>query len=169
MTAPDPSAARDVGVLYADHHSWLQQWLRARLGNACDAADLAHDTFLRVLDRRRVVADIIEPRAFLTTVARGILVNWYQRRALESSFLDALAALPEAEAPSPEQRHLILETLAQVDAMLDSLPPRARQAFLLSQLDGLKYEDIASRLGCSLISVKRYMKQAFLACLCLLD
>ncbi|MCA1323626.1 sigma-70 family RNA polymerase sigma factor [Herbaspirillum sp. alder98] len=168
MTAPDLSAARDVGVLYTDHHSWLQQWLRARLGNACDAADLAHDTFLRVIERRRV-AEINEPRAFLTTVARGILVNWYQRRALESAFLEALAALPEAEAPSPEQRYLILETLTQVDAMLDSLPPRARQAFLLSQLDGLKYDDIATRLGCSLISVKRYMKQAFLACLCLMD
>jgi RNA polymerase sigma-70 factor (ECF subfamily) len=168
MTASDQSATRDVGVLYADHHSWLQQWLRTRLGNACDAADLAHDTFLRILDKRRL-DDINEPRAFLTTVARGILVNWYQRRALERSFLDALATLPEPEVPSPEQRHLILETLAQVDAMLDSLPPRARQAFLLSQLDGLKYEDIATRLGCSLISVKRYMKQAFLACLCLMD
>ncbi|MDD3484875.1 sigma factor, partial [Azovibrio restrictus] len=33
--------------LYRDHHGWLQGWLRRRLGNAHEAADLAQDTFLR--------------------------------------------------------------------------------------------------------------------------
>ena len=37
--------------------------------------------------------------------------------------------------------------------------------FLLSQLEGLTYDAIAVRLNVSLTSVKRYMKQAFLACL----
>ena len=35
--------------LYAEHHGWLRGWLRGRLGNAFDAADLAHDTYLRIL------------------------------------------------------------------------------------------------------------------------
>lgn len=165
-TTPEPGA--DIGALYADHHGWLQGWLRAKLGNAFDAADLAQDTFTRIL-AGRVVADIHEPRAFLRTVAKGILVNWYQRQALESSYLEALAQLPEPQAPSPEQQHIILETLCQVDAVLDALPARVKRAFLLSQLEGLKYEEIAQQLDCSLISVKRYMKQAFLACLQLME
>ncbi|MCW5618761.1 MAG: hypothetical protein KIS65_06080 [Nitrosomonas sp.] len=37
-----------IHVLYTDHHSWLYSWLRRKLGNACDAADLAHDTLLRL-------------------------------------------------------------------------------------------------------------------------
>lgn len=168
MTAQKLCSQSEFGTLYAEHHGWLHHWLRAKLGNTFDAADLAHDTFLRVLAGRSV-HDIHEPRAYLTTIAKGILVNWYQRRALESSFLDALASLPEAEVPSTEHQHIILETLAQVDAMLDTLPLRAKQAFLLSQLEGMKYEDIATRLGCSLISIKRDMKQAFLACLTLMD
>jgi RNA polymerase sigma-70 factor (ECF subfamily) len=64
---------------------------------------------------------------------------------------------------------LILETLHEIDAMLDSLPALVRRAFLLSQLAGMKYEDIAEQLGVSLITVKRYMKQAFLQCLKLVD
>lgn len=168
LSASDHATAADFGQLYAQHHGWLQQWLRARLSNAFDAADLAQDTFTRVLAGREVAA-IHEPRAYLTTIAKGILVNWYRRRALESSFLEALALLPEPEAPSPEQQHIILETLAQVDAVLDSLPPKAKRAFLLSQLEGLRYEEIAAVIGCSLVSVKRYMKQAFLACLTLME
>lgn len=68
-------------------------------------------------------------------------------------------------APSPEQRALVLETLHEIDAMLDALPPIVRRTFLLSQLDGVKYEDIAQQLEISLTSVKRYMAQAFRQCL----
>lgn len=71
--------------------------------------------------------------------------------------------------PSPEQRLLVLETLHEIDALLDSLPRLVKRAFLLSQIGGLKYDDIASQLGVSLITVKRYMKQAFLQCLSLVD
>lgn len=164
----DTAAKPDIAVLYSDHHRWLQGWLRGKLGNAFDAADLAQDTFARILAGRSAT-EIHEPRAYLTTIAKGILVNWYQRKALESSYLEALAQLPEQLAPSPEQQHIILETLCQIDAMLDALPARVKRAFLLSQIEGLKYEEIAGRLGCSLISVKRYMKQAFLACLTVMD
>jgi RNA polymerase sigma-70 factor (ECF subfamily) len=34
--------------LYSENNGWLKSWLRTRLGNAADASDLAHDTFLRV-------------------------------------------------------------------------------------------------------------------------
>lgn len=150
--------------MYLAHHGWLQAWLRKKLGNPCDAADLAQDTFIRILAARNAVT-IDEPRAYLTTVARGVLINWYKRQALERAYLDALALMPEPEAPSPEQRAIILQTLHEIDAMLDALRPVARKVFLLSQLEGMKYEDIAALTGVSLTSVKRYMRQAFRQCM----
>lgn len=156
-----------VEALYSDHHGWLYNRLRRRLGNAMDAADLAHDTFARILASKVTVFN--EPRAYLNCVAGGILANWCKRKSLERAYLAALEQLPAPEAPSPETRLLILETLHEIDAMLDSLPALVRRAFLLSQLAGMKYEDIAEQLGVSLITVKRYMKQAFLQCLKLVD
>lgn len=150
--------------MYLAHHGWLQAWLRKKLGNPCDAADLAQDTFIRILAARNAVT-IDEPRAYLTTVARGVLINWYKRQALERAYLEALALMPEPEAPSPEQRAIILQTLHEIDAMLDALQPVARKVFLLSQLEGMKYEDIAALTGVSLTSVKRYMCQAFRQCM----
>ncbi|CAM4089324.1 HTH luxR-type domain-containing protein [Comamonas aquatilis] len=168
MSSSLSSSSQDIATLYTDHHGWLQGWLRRRLANACDAADLAQDTFVRILGARDLKT-IETPRAYLTTVAKGVLVNWYRRQALEQAYLEALALLPEPEAPSPEQRALVLETLQQIDAMLDQLPPLVRRTFLLSQLDGMKYEDIAQQLDLSLSSVKRYMAQAFRQCLQLLE
>jgi RNA polymerase sigma factor (sigma-70 family) len=168
MAADSALQHPQIQTLYCDHHGWLQGWLRKKLGNSCDAADLAQDTFARLLTARNPEV-IAQPRAYLTSVAKNILVNWYQRQALERAYLEALAVMPEPEAPSPEQRLVILQTLHEIDAMLDSLKPLARRAFLLSQIEGMKYEDIARELGVALVTVKRYMQQGFRGCLALMD
>lgn len=155
---------RSVEALYVGHQGWLYAWLQRKLGNRVDAADLMHDTFMRLLAAKSL-PDLAEPRAYLTCVAKGIMINWYQRQALERAYLAALAQLPEPLVPSPEHRHLILETLHEVDALLNTLPPLVRRAFLLAQLSGMKYDDIALQLDLSLTTVKRYIKQAFLQCL----
>ncbi|KAA0182607.1 sigma-70 family RNA polymerase sigma factor [Cupriavidus cauae] len=162
---PAPSRSTTLHALYCDHHGWLHGWLRKRLGNDCEAADVAHDTFLRVYAGPRALDHLSEPRAFLTHVAKGLVVDLYRRRAVEKAYLDSLAQLPEALAPSPETRALVLEALHRIDAMLCAMPVRAREIFLLSQLDGLTYAEIAARQGISLRTVKRQMRDAFLACL----
>lgn len=149
-------------AMYASHHGWLLGWLRRRLGSAADAADLAHDTFLRVLLQAR--PDIREPRAFLSTVASGILANFYRRRDVEQAFLRSLANLPEAQSPSPETRAIVLETLVEIDRRLAGLPAPVRRAFLLAQVDGMKQSEIALTLGVSLPTVQRYVARALLQC-----
>lgn len=159
------SPQRHLHVLYREHHGWLETWLRRRLDNRWDAADLSQDTFVRAMGSPAVLADLREPRAWLLTICKRLLVNFYNRRSLEQAYLEALAQVPEALAPSPEQRWLVLETLQALDELLDGLPPSVRRAFLLSQLEGLGYRDIAERLAVSERTVKRYMAQAYEHCL----
>ncbi|VVO84850.1 MULTISPECIES: sigma-70 family RNA polymerase sigma factor [Pseudomonas] len=151
--------------LYRDHRGWLEGWLRRRMGSACDAADLSQDTFLRLLASSQRIADLQEPRAYLLTVGKRLLSNFYQRRSLEQAYLNALASLPEDCVPSPEQRWLLLETLQALDELLDGLPRAVRRAFLWSQLEGLTYQQIAERLNVSERTIKRYMAQAYEHCL----
>lgn len=152
-------------ALYRDHRSWLENWLRQRMDNGWDAADLSHDTFVRVLASAQPLADLREPRAYLLTVGKRLLSNFYTRRSLEQAYLDALAQLPEDSVPSPEQRWLLLESLQALDELLDGLPAVVRRAFLWSQLEGLGYREIAERLKVSERTVKRYMAQAYEHCL----
>lgn len=153
--------SEQVKSIYDAHHGWLECWLRKKLGNASDAADIAQDTFVRVLARETAIR---EPRAMLTTIAQGMVANFYRRRDIELAYEQALAAWPEQHAMSPETRAIMLETLVEIDALLNSLPPLVREAFLLSQLDGMGQADIATRLGISLATVKRYIAKAMLHC-----
>ncbi|MDY0962578.1 MULTISPECIES: sigma-70 family RNA polymerase sigma factor [Massilia] len=154
-----------IQLLYKDNHGWLCRWLRQRLDSADDAVDLAHDTFLRLLRRPDEVPGIVEPRAFLATIARGLLNDHWRRRTLEQAWLETLAALPEDVAFSPEQLVSMQQELQQLDAMLGQLAPKAREVFVLSQLEGLTYVQIAARTGLSDRTVKRYMAQGFELCL----
>ena len=163
MSSTPLLSAPDVSDLYSDHHGWLQGWLRRKMGNACDAADLAHDTFLRVLARRDMPR-LLAPRAYLGAIARGLVADFFRHKDIERAYLDALAALPDAHAPSPESRAIVLEALVAIDTMLDGLKPAVRQAFLLSQLDGLTYEQIARQLGVTKRTVSNYMCTAIEHC-----
>ena len=153
--------SEQVKSIYDAHHGWLECWLRKRLGNASDAADLAQDTFVRVLTKEMAIR---EPRAMLTTIAQGMVANFYRRRDIELAYEQALAAWPEQHAMSPETRAIMLETLVEIDALLNGLPPLVRESFLLSQLDGMGQADIAERLGISLATVKRHIAKAMLHC-----
>ena len=150
-------------MLYNAHHRWLNGWLRRKLGCPDSAADLAQDTFMRVLTARDP-QPVLEPRAFLTTIAKRVLFNHYRRQDLERAYLDALAQLPEHVVPSEEERAIILQTLMELDQLLDGLPRAVKQAFLLAQVDGLTYNEIARELGISVATVKRHLNKAAMRC-----
>lgn len=157
------SSTFDVQSLYSDHHGWLHNWLRGRLGNAADAADLAQDTFLRVLLRPER-SELHTPRAFLRTVARGLVIDHWRRQELERAYLDSIAHLPEGQVPSAEDRHNILQLLENIARLLDGLKPKVRSAFLLAQCEGMPHARIAEELGVSVRSVERYIAEALFHC-----
>lgn len=160
---PGTASAQHLHELYRDHHGWLQGWLRKRLGDRERAADIAQDTFLRLLVSGRLPS-VDEGRSYLAQIARNLVIDQWRRQRIEQAYLDSIASLPEPQSPSLETRAIIIETLLQIDAMLDGMPAKVREAFLLSQFEGLTYEQIAERLQVSLSSVQKYMTRAIQAC-----
>src|SRR5690606_14230941 len=109
--------------------------LRRKLGEMEHAADLAHDTFERIL-RADLGPVVAAPRAYLTTVAQRLAISHFRRAAVQRAFLEALAARPEATAPSPEQQLQFQQSLLAILEVLDGLSLRTRRIFLLAQFDG---------------------------------
>ncbi|MDO9344345.1 sigma-70 family RNA polymerase sigma factor [Pseudomonas pergaminensis] len=152
-----------VQNIYEQHHSWLHGWLKGKLHNACDAADVAHDTFVRILGGRHA-GQIVEPRDYLATIARGLVIDRYRRHAIEQAYKQTLSERPEAIAISEEDKAIIIETLVAVDKALSALGERARRIFMLSQIEGLTYQQIADQLQVSLTTVKKHMIRALTEC-----
>ncbi|MFF7066053.1 sigma-70 family RNA polymerase sigma factor [Pseudomonas sp. NPDC008258] len=167
MSRLDPAYSQQVHTYYTAHHGWIRGWLHKRLGNASDAADLAHDVFVRLLSKPQQFQTEQHARAYLSTVTRHLCIDFWGRQHLQQAWLEALAALPEPMAPSEEERALVFEALEQVQGMLARLPEKVCQAFLLAQVQGLGYREIAQHLKVSERSVTKYMAQAMYQCLLL--
>lgn len=165
MLAKEFLGQQTVESIYMDHHRWLKSWLRGKLGCSEQAADLAQDTFLRMMHGKRSLQALEQPRAYLTQIAKHLLIDHWRRQEVERAWQETLSTAPESVVASPEERALILEALYRIDQLLDRLKPKVREAFLLSQLDGLGYREIGEHLGVGERMVKKYMAQAMLACL----
>lgn len=168
MTTASLPLQRQFHDLYADHHGWLVHWLRRRLGCAHGAADLAHDTFLRILGSCDLqgLGELREPRAFLTTTANRLLIDRARRQRIEHAYLAELALAAERleSQPSPEQILAAVEALDQLCIALDGLAEKPRQAFLLHYLEGQTYAAIATQLGVSTKMVQKYLVKALVHC-----
>ncbi len=153
-----------IHILYDEHYHWLYGWLCKKLACPEQAADLSQDTFVKILKKKQPL-DLHLPRAYLTTIAHSLVVNYWRRREIERNYMQAIAVLPIETAPSAERHVIIIETLSRIDQELNGLLPLVREAFLLSQLHGLTYKLIAQRLQVSERTIKNYMAQAMLHCL----
>lgn len=166
--APLPYASPpSVDTLYAEHHSWLRTWLQRRLGNAADAADMAHEAFLRLIMKPapRGFHSPLEARAYLRSMAQGMCINLWRRREIEQAWLDTLAAQPQDAAPSAERQAIVLEALHEIATLLHDLSAKAAQAFLMSTLCGMTASEVGSELGVSSRMVRKYVAQAMLRCM----
>jgi len=163
MSRTSALAATDLEKLYCDHHGWLRGWLRKHLRCSETAADLAQDTFIRILLKESVPRPD-SPRAYLSTIARGLMINHWRRQALEQAYLELLASQPEPVAPSLEERHLVVDTLMRLAQVLDGLSQRDKRIFLLARLDGMKYQAIAEHLGINVNRVQKAMIRCMRQC-----
>lgn len=154
--------------LFRRHNGWLTGWLRRQRWTVHSSEDLASDVFCALLTIPNLKA-VSQPRAMMTTIARRLIYDARRRNDLERSYEAELAALPEAAEISAEERLILLQALQAIETMLSSLSQKARTAFLMSQIEGTPYAEIAAQLGVSVSMVRKYVAQGLRAAYAAVD
>lgn len=158
------SATAEIGRVYADHSSWLRRWLSLRTRCPHKAADLAQDTFCRLLETG-LPRPLRDTRNYLSVVARRLLIDDVRRRDIEQAYLCALSATNgHADELTPERIIAAVSLLDGLLQLLGGLSGPVREAFLLRRIDGLTHDEIADRLGISDRTVKRHIARAYAVC-----
>lgn len=150
--------------LVACHGEQLRRFLVRRVRNTADIPDLIQEIFLRMM--RIPDHDAIRsPEAYLFTVARHVVQQHTLRQSaapLSVELHDILAESPANATADPELEVTAQQCLAALNRALDSLPPRARAAFLMHRRDGVTIEEIGRSFGVSRPMAKKYLAQALL-------
>lgn len=139
---------------FEHYEELIGTWTR-RLRNRAQAEDLAHDTFVRVLEADS--AAVQQPRAYLHQTARNIAVDGYRREdrrgALESQ------AIEHSSSTSGDPEHYMhaIQLADFIERALTELPVNCRKIFVWQKIEGLTQAEIAERLGLSKNMVEKYM------------
>lgn len=146
MASVNGAPADDVAaVLFEKHSPSLQRYLRFATGNADLAADLTQDVFLRVVRS----ADGYQPRdrdrAWLFRIARNLLLDHVRRVAARPAVAEITAEPIRAAAQTAR---------LSIREALHRLPDRERHAFLLCEIGGLTYEELAAVLEVSPAAIR---------------
>jgi len=134
----------------------IHAYLWRMLGDPQDAEDGLQETFLRAL-RHRSPSPILEPRAWLYAIAGNVARSQLRRRRKDWD----LRAPVDVEAAAPDDV-AERDRLEAVRRVVESLPPKQRQALLLRRYQGLSYKDVAKVLGSNAQAARANVYQAVL-------
>ena len=123
------------------------------------AEEIAQEVMLELWRRRESLAVEQSFRAYLIRSTRNRALNHIRHQRVVSREAEA-AALESPTSPSAEDVVLGLELERAVRRAIDGLPVNAREVFLLSREQGLKYTEIALVLEISVKTVEKRMGQA---------
>jgi RNA polymerase sigma-70 factor, ECF subfamily len=146
-------------VIFRANYALLVRVAESMLRDRATAEEIAQDVMLE-LWRRRESLDVKESvRGYLLQATRNRSLNAIRHRAIERRsephLAEGVARLPPTDAAARES-----EIEVAIQAAVADLPERCRQVFELSRVEGLKYLEIAERMGISVKTVEVQMGKA---------
>lgn len=168
LAAPTPrkGGVSDLIGTFQALYDDLLRMMTARTGNPDRAADIVQDTYFRLASAQAMGQVIVNPRAYVFRVASNLAIDDGRRvtRTRQRDVPeDETVALSDPQ-PLADAALLAKERLRLLDAALQQLPVKARQALLLNRVEGLTQREIAEQLGVSESMVTQYVAQALRTC-----
>lgn len=140
------------------HESAVRRWLSARVAAGEDVEDVIQEAYCRIAELDDV-AHIGNGRAYLYETVRNIAAENARRSRVvrfESLSSDDLVVLPD-EAATPERIVAASRRLQLVQRLIQALPERCREVFILRRVYDIPQREIARRLGISESTVEMHI------------
>jgi RNA polymerase sigma factor (sigma-70 family) len=156
MDDKPPPLSEELGKIYEAKAPQLREIGGQSKGQ--DAADVVHDAFAKTLEagRRHSIRD---PLHFVFKVTRNTMLSRlrYRVRHSEHTFHEEVHAEQTADT---ERVVMASERLHRAMQIIENMPARRREAFLLHRLEEMRYEQIAKHMGVSLKAVEKHISAA---------
>ena len=165
-------------LLLQRHRGPVVNHLYRLVRNRAIAEELAQDVFLRVYRSRSRYRPGAKFATWLFRITTNVALNWRRDTRREAGHLRLDETLPNSRklvvpdsAPRVDQTLIEQDRARQIQAAIDSLPPKQLAAVLMHKFEGMDYKEIAEALDCSIPALKSLLFRAYetlrrrLACL----
>ena len=156
--------------LFSTYYPRLRNFALHFIADADAVDDIIQDAFLQLWNKRTAITQISIQSLIFTMVRNGCL-NYLKHQAIEQDYQNYTESRLAGNEQlyysdmlgNPDQQLIMKELQQQIDAVLDSIPERSREVFLMSRNEGLKNREIAEKLNISIKVVERHIGRALKA------
>lgn len=147
-------------ILFNHYERFVFTFARSLTHSEQLAIDIVQESFLKVWEKRKKLAEVEQFSAYLNRLVRNHTFNVLRnisRQVKASAQLDAAEAIEEQSTGNQLDYN---ETLRIVNEAVEGLTVQQKQAFRLCHQQGLKYEEAAEQMKVSPQTVNVHMKIA---------
>ncbi len=149
--------------LFREHNEALIRFLLTRLRSYQEAREVAQEAYVRLLSLHQPGA-VSYLRAFLYKTAANLATDRLRRDDVDSRAKELPLFNELVEARSPEREVAGVQEIQRLERLLDALPPKCRQAFVLNRFYGMDFPAVAREMGLKERMVRTYVVRALLFC-----
>jgi RNA polymerase sigma-70 factor (ECF subfamily) len=149
---------RAFDALFRHYSALVYRFAYSYLKSRPAAEEIVQECFIKIWEKRAQLRDDLPLKGYLFTTAHHAVLNELRRDQHNLRLHGQVAAAAGPASVPNEVEYQEMEALYQ--AALERLPPKQREAFLLSRQQGLSYPEIAERQGVSVKTVEAHMVQA---------
>jgi RNA polymerase sigma-70 factor (ECF subfamily) len=134
-------------------------------GSVGDAEDIVQDAFLGLTRARRAGTTIENPKAYLTTAVTRLGINYLRsarvrRETYVGDWLPEPVVVP-ADGPGPAEHAELADSLSMAFlVLLEALSPVERAVFMLREVFGYSYADVAGITGKTEVNCRQIFTRA---------
>lgn len=125
-----------------------------------EAEDLVQDVFVKLWLQRSNLADISNFQAWIYRIIHNQAISGIRRLSLETAILSRLKWEFGESGQSADEALLHKQLQQRMQEAIGKLPPRQKQIYTMIRIDGIKQEEIASRLNLSISTIQNHMTEA---------
>lgn len=151
--------------IYNKYWSQVYNFCRLYINSSEDAKEITQQVFIKVWEARRLIKENENFKGFLFIITRNLVFNLNKKTFNENFYkLSVLAAFDGKEEGYEIEEEIATVQLKEfIDELINALPPRQREVFLLSREQHLSYKEISLRLHISEKTVEHHITKAMRA------
>ena len=128
--------------------------------NESDAEELVQDVFVQVWEHRQTLKSELSFKSYLFTIALNQIRKYFNKKAISLRYLESLQddrSITANETINSDNFEIIMQHINQI---IEQMPPRRREIFLKSKLEGISSNEIAAKLNITVGTVDNQVSEA---------
>ena len=146
--------------LFERYHKKLYAYLMRLLNSKEDAEEIVQESFIKIWEMREEFIEGYPFDALLFKIAKNTFLNFTRQKVNRRVFEDHFQLINEIEAEKADDYVIFKETREIIRLIIDDMPPRRREVFIMKKIEGLTRKEISEKLGISIITVDSHLLKA---------